>query len=66
MNVKKAYEERFKFWEEQDTEPTKSNIFITPRVAKVIIDKALLEVKDAQLGEELEAVKNWIDQKPKV
>lgn len=60
---RKKYDEKFLFWEEQDVKPVKRSVYISPRVASGIIDRALLEVKDAQLGEDLEAVKEWINKK---
>lgn len=57
---KKAYEDKFYFWEEQNIEPVKRSVYINPRIACGIIDRALIEVKDADLGEDLEAVKDWI------
>ena len=62
---KKAYEEKFVFWEEQEIKPVKK-VHMTPRVATYIINRALLEVKDVELGEDLEALKEWINQKPQI
>lgn len=57
---RKKFEESHKFWEEQDFEKPKRDVYITPRVAGYIIDRALMEVKDVSLAEDLESLKEWI------
>lgn len=63
MDSGKAYEERFQFWEDQDIRQEERRVYMTPLVASSIINRALLEVKDKQLGEDLEALKIWINKK---
>lgn len=58
---RKKYEEQHIFWEEQDVRVNNRRVYMNPRIASAIIDRALLEIKDAELGEDLEAVQEWIN-----
>jgi hypothetical protein len=60
---RKKFDDNFKFWEEQDVVHNEKKHNLTPRQAVSIIDRALLQVSDMELGEDLETLKEWIKNK---